>query len=399
MKCEIGAIVAAILIGTAGGCSRPKPAQDSPNTGAGAAAVVSISAVSQRAAEITVAPATSGSIPVVISAVGALALNEQTTDRIGVVFSGTVIKIFANVGDHVRAGQVLALMHSHDLHDAIAAYQSAAADANRANVQVGYAITVRNRYRRLYEFQYASREEAERSEMQYRSAAADYEKATAELRAARAHLAGMLQVPERGIEGLNIDADSIPIKTPREGIVISRTVTPGMALQPGMETFTVSDLSSLWMIASVSERDIRFVQIGLPASLRVHAFPKQIFSGEVDQIGPQLDPITRTLSVRIVIPNRDLRLRPDMFGSAEIAEGGSRIAIFVRDASVQDMNGNPVVFIRRGSTAFEARPVELGARREGQVEIRNGVIAGEMVVNHGAFVVKSEFLTRAFSQD
>lgn len=399
MKSEIAATLAAMVIATAGGCSRPKPAADSANTGTNAPAVVSISSASQRAGDITAAPATSGSVPKIITAVGAVALNEQKTDHIGVVFSGTVIKILANVGDHVQAGQVLALMHSHDLHDAVAAYQSTVADADRAHLQVGYAITVRDRYRKLYEFQYASREEAERSEMQYRSAVADYEKASAARRAARAHLAGMLQVPEHGVEGLNIDADSMPIKTPRDGVVISRAVTPAMALQPGMETFTVSDLSSLWMIASVSERDIRFVQVGVPAIIRMRAFPGEFFSGHVDQIGPQLDPITRTLSVRIVIPNHDLRLRPDMFGSAELTEGGSRTAIFVRDASVQDMNGNPVVFVRRNDTTFEARPVQLGVRREGLVEIRDGVRAGEMIVNHGAFVVKSEFLTRAFSQD
>jgi multidrug efflux pump subunit AcrA (membrane-fusion protein) len=153
------------------------------------------------------------------------------------------------------------------------------------------------------------------------------------------------------------------------------------------------------MIASVNERDIHFVQVGVAAAIRVRAFPELAFSGRVDQIGPQLDPVTRTLSVRIVVPNHDLHLRPDMFGTAEIAEGSSRSAIFVRDVSVQDLNGNPVVFVRRDNEIFEARPVQLGARRDGLVEIRDGVRPGEMIVDHGAFVVKSEFLTRALSQD
>ncbi len=396
---RVTAALAALLLATTAGCSRRGPnASESAANGA-APPEITISAASQQEAEIAALPATTHSVPLVISAVGALTMNEQRTEHIGVVFPGTVTRIFANVGDHVRAGQVLAYMHSHDLHDAVAAYQSASAEVERADRQAEYARTVRDRYRKLYEIQYASREEMERSDLDYQSALAGVQKAAAEFRAARAHLAGMLQVPERGLERLDIDSDAMPIKTPRDGVVIARMITPGMALQPGSETFTVSDLSSLWMIASVSEKDIHSVRVGEQVAVRVRAYPNTAFSGQVDQIGPRLDPTTRTLSVRIVVPNPDGRLRPDMFGTAEIAEGGTRDAIFVRDVAVQDLNGNPVVFVRHGSATFEARPVELWPRRDGMVEIRAGLKPGETVVNDGAFVVKSQFLIRSLSQE
>ena len=383
MRRAVAAALAAIAIGIVSACSRPKPESSASNTGA--PPEITISLASQRAADSKVAAAASRSVPVFIRAVGNVTVNELKTDHIGVVFPGIVTRIFANIGDRVRAGQTLAMMHSHDLHDAVAAYQSALAEA-------GYARTVRDRYQKLYELQYASREESERSELQY-------EKAFASLAAARAHLAGMLQVPERGLEKLDIDSDAMPIKAPHDGIVIARTITPGMALQPGSETFTVSDLSSLWMIAAVSENDIHAVRIGQAVAVSVGAFPNTSFVGHVDLIGPQLDPTTRTLSVRVLIPNADGRLRPDMFGTAEIAEGGSREAIFVPEVSVQDMNGNSVVFVRHGEETFEARPVQTGTRHDGLVELRTGVRSGESVVDDGAFVVKSQFLTRALSQD
>ncbi len=398
MKVSFSVAVALVALGLASGCSPAKPVVDAVASSA-TSAEITLPPTSQRDGEITVAPATLRSMPIFVRTVGGLALNERKTEHIGVVFPGTVIKIFADVGDHVETGQVLALMHSHDLHDAVAAYQSAQAESDRTSRQLVLTRTMRDRYRKLYEIQYASREETERSELQFQSARADSAKAGAMLRAARAHLAGMLQLPERGLKEISLDIDALPIKTPRAGVVIKRMVTPGMALQPGSETFTVSDLSSLWMVASVNESDIHAIKVGRRATVRVRAYPNAVFDGWVEQLGPTLDPTTRTLSVRVVVPNDTGLLRPDMFATAEIDAGGSRNGIFVREAAVQDMNGNPVVFVRRGDAVFEVRSIELGEHRDGLVQIIAGVHVGEMIVDHGAFVVKSQFLARALSQD
>jgi membrane fusion protein, heavy metal efflux system len=118
----------------------------------------------------------------------------------------------------------------------------------------------------------------------------------------------------------------------------------------------------------------------------------------VVQLGPQLDPATRTLTVRVLIPNRDGRLRPEMFATAEIARGASRQALFVPEVAVQSLNGEPVVFVRRGKSEFEATPVKAGVHVDRQVEITQGLKDGEEVVTRGAFVVKSQFLTRSLPQ-
>jgi cobalt-zinc-cadmium efflux system membrane fusion protein len=123
------------------------------------------------------------------------------------------------------------------------------------------------------------------------------------------------------------------------------------------------------------------------------------FGGQIVELGPQLDPATRTLTVRVLVPNNDGRLRPEMYATAEIARGASRSALFVPEVSVQNLNGNRVVFVRRPNSEFEARPVKSGASVNHEVEIVEGLKDGEEVVTAGAFVVKSQFLTRSLAQE
>jgi cobalt-zinc-cadmium efflux system membrane fusion protein len=209
----------------------------------------------------------------------------------------------------------------------------------------------------------------------------------------------MLEEPDDKISESDLHADTIPIKTPRSGIVMARYVTLGMAVNPGTQTFTVSGLATVWMMAAVNEENIGGIRIGMPVTVRVRAYPGVTFGGQVVQLGPQLDPATRTLMVRVLVPNRDGRLRPEMFATAEIARGGSRSALFVPEVSVQNLNGNAVVFVRRPNSEFEARSVRTGARVDHEVEIVQGLKEGEEVVTAGAFVVKSQFLTRSLAQE
>jgi cobalt-zinc-cadmium efflux system membrane fusion protein len=234
--------------------------------------------------------------------------------------------------------------------------------------------------------------------MDYRNAVADREKAQAMLQAARVHLAELLSEPEDKISQSELSADTIPIKTPRSGIVMARYLSAGMAVNPGAQAFTVSGLKTLWMIAAVDEENLAGLKIGMPATIRVRAYPGAAFDGQVLQLGPQLDPATRTLTVRVLIPNLDGRLRPEMYATAEIARGASRTALFVPEVAVQTLNGESVVFVRRANSDFEVRPVKAGARADGQVEIAEGLRDGEEVVAGGAFVVKSQFLTRSLGQ-
>jgi RND family efflux transporter MFP subunit len=391
-------VIAGLLLGSISSCDRqtnasPATAPRLPSN------IVIIRQDAQTAAGFLLTKVLARPLPLTTTAVGSLTVDEEKTDNIGVVFPGVVTQVVVNVGDQVKDGQVLAHLHVHELHEAISAYRSALAEAERTRRLIDYARQSRDRYDSLYEIKFASKQEAEQAAMGYRNAVADYDKADAMLQAARSHLADMLGVADDKISESDLRADTIPIKTPRSGIVIARYITPGMALNPGAQAFTVSGLSTLWMMAAVSEENLDGLRIGMPVTLRVRAYPGETFGGQIVQLGPQLDPATRTLTVRVLVPNRDGRLRPEMYATAEIERGASRSALFVQEVSVQNLNGNPVVFVRRPNSEFEARPVKLGARVDHEVEIVEGLKTGEQVVTDGAFVVKSQFLTRSLAQE
>jgi cobalt-zinc-cadmium efflux system membrane fusion protein len=389
-------VIAALLSGSTWSCHRSLDASPAappkfPSN------VIIIRQDSQEAAGFALTKVHARSLPLTTTAVGSLTVNEEKTDHIGVIFAGIVTQVLVDVGDHVEQGQVLARLHTHDLHDAINAYRTALAEAERTRRLIDYARRNRERYDNLYQIKFASRQEAEQAAMEYRNAVADRDKAQAMLQAARTHLADMLEVADDKITESDLHAETIPIKTPRSGIVMARYATQGMALNPGTQTFTVSGLATLWMMAAVSEESLEGLRIGMPVTIRVRAYPGVTFGGQIVQLGPQLDPATRMLTVRVLVPNRDGRLRPEMYATAEIARGTSRSALFVPEVSVQNLNGNPVVFVRRANSEFEARPVKSGARVDHQVEIIEGLQDGEEVVTAGAFVVKSQFLTRSLA--
>jgi membrane fusion protein, heavy metal efflux system len=390
--------IAALLLGSLWSCNRstdasPEAAAQLPSN------VIIIRQDSQKAAGFAVTKVSARPLPLTKTAVGSLTVDEEKTDHIGVIFTGVVTEVLANVGDHVEKDQVLARLHTHDLHDAIMAYQSALAESERTRRLIDYASRNRERYDSLYQIKFASRQEAEQAAMDYRNAVADRDKAQAMLQAARTHLADMLEVPDDKISESDLHAETIPIKSPRSGIVTARYVSPGMALNPGAQTFTVAGLSTLWMMAAVSEENLAGLQTGMPVTLRVRAYPDETFAGQVVQLGQALDPATRMLTVRVLVPNPDGRLRPEMYATAEIARGGSRRARFVPEVSIQNLNGNSVVFVRRPNSKFEAIPIKTGAKVDHEVEIVEGLKDGDEVVTDGAFVVKSQFLTRSLAQE
>jgi cobalt-zinc-cadmium efflux system membrane fusion protein len=390
--------VAGLLLGSIWSHRAGPPATATPSEQQ-SSDMVTIDPGSQKAGGLNFVAVRERSLPLTTTAVGSLTLNEQKTDHVGVILPGIVTEVLVRVGDNVKRGQVLGRLHTHELHDAIGAYEMALAEAERTRRLVGYARQSRDRYWNLYEIKFASRQESERAEMDYRNAIADHEKAESMLKATRVHLAEILGLPEDRIDARDLNADTVPIKSPRAGIVTARYVSPGMALQPGSEAFTISDLASLWMAAAVNEEDLRAVRVGLPVKVEVRAYPGQAFDGRIIQLGPQLDPATRTLTARVLVPNADCRLRPEMYATAKIARGASRTALFVPDVSVQDLSGNPVIFVRRGRSEFLAQPVKTGAKIDGNIEIVSGLQADEEVVADGAFVVKSQFLIRALARE
>jgi len=300
---------------------------------------------------------------------------------------------------------VLARMFSHDVHESRALYRRAVAEYNRLQSNLEYARRQRDRMRRLFEMKAASQEQLDTAENELRNAETALRAAEIEVNRTRQHLVEFLEIPvegaerkEAGVASLS-DEDLIPIRAPAAGVVLSRLVTAGSVVQPSSELFVISDLSTIWVIAAVQEEFLSRVRPGMMARVSVQAYPDRPFAGRVLRIDEKLDPETRTVQAIVEIDNRHGLLRPEMYAVVELESGGSGEGLYVLQSAIQDVNGQPTVFVEAAPGRFEPRPVETGGSIDRLVEVRRGLRAGERVVVEGGFVLKSQLLKSTLSED
>ena len=189
------------------------------------------------------------------------------------------------------------------------------------------------------------------------------------------------------------------VAAPMDGVVLEKTAVQGMRFAPGDTLYRIADLSNVWLIADVFERDLGQVRNGSEAALMLTAYPGRRFTGTVTFIYPTLNASTRTGRVRIEIPNPDRLLKPEMYATVEIPTGAaSAPVVAVPDSAVLDSGTRQVVLIERAAGRYEPRPVATGVRADGYVEVRNGVVAGDKVVVGANFLIDAESNLRAALQ-
>jgi cobalt-zinc-cadmium efflux system membrane fusion protein len=386
------------------GCGRePQPVKAGRAAPREASNIVRLSAEGQRQAGVAVEPARLRSIPQVLRSPARLTNNENQTWRVGAVTEGRIVRVFANPGDRVRYRQVLARMHSHEIHESRAEYTKSVAELDRLRAAEAYARRLRDRARRLLDLKAGAVEQVEHAEAELRNAETAVRNAEVEVDRARRHLTDFLGIAaeesEEHEKHESDDHELIPVRAPAAGTVLSRAVTPGTVVSPASEVFVISDLSTLWAIADVNEEHLGKLRAGMPARLTVHAYGDRVFAGRIGRLGEALDPATRTVRVRVDVPNSGGLLKPEMYATAEIELGGSATGLFVPAEAAQEVRGQTVVFVRKRAEEFEARPVELGPAVGDAVRILRGVASGEDVVSRGSFILKSEFLKATLAED
>jgi membrane fusion protein, copper/silver efflux system len=213
-----------------------------------------------------------------------------------------------------------------------------------------------------------------------------------------------LDVPEDEIARLRRTGQAarrIPLRASADGIVTEKPAIVGMRVAPGEPLYRTADLSTVWLIADVQESDLGTIKPGQRATASFVAFPGRSFEGTVDFIYPVLNRDTRTARVRVIVPNRDLTLRGEMYASVQIeaasVSDGAPV-VMVPDSAVIDSGAKQVVLVERGEGRFEPRPVHLGMRGEGYAQVIDGVEPGERVVVGANFLIDAESNLRAALQ-
>jgi Cu(I)/Ag(I) efflux system membrane fusion protein len=177
---------------------------------------------------------------------------------------------------------------------------------------------------------------------------------------------------------------------PRDGVVLERSAIDGMRAAAGDVLFRIGDISTVWVLADVAERDLGLLRIGQAASVTLRSLPGRSFSGKVTLIYPQVAKQTRTVRVRIELANPDGLLIPDMYAEVTFATGPDKAVIAVADSAVIDTGVRQLVILDKGEGRFEPREVTTGFRGGGQTEIREGVSDGDRVVVAANFLIDAE---------
>lgn len=282
--------------------------------------------------------------------------------------SGRVVAIHVKPGDSVRRGQAVAILNSSDV-------ASARSDYAKANIEAARSTRAMERQKLLLEHGAAAEK--------------DYIDARAQADAAASELARAKQRLELLNVSLSSNSDNVPLIAPASGVVLDVSAAAGefsKSLDSANPLITIADLRTVWIVGDVYEKDVAKLDRGKQVTVTLQAYPDKQWSGRIDSLSGALDPTTRTLRVRVAIPNPGERLKPEMFGAIHV-NTGTHQALVVPAAAIIREGNSTAVFVRNANKP-EQRTVTVGQTVDGNVEIVNGLHVGDEVAADGAELLK-----------
>jgi RND family efflux transporter MFP subunit len=332
-----------------------------------------------KRAGIAVAPVATGGAAAGLRLPGVVEPNAYRQVVVTPLVAGRVTRVLVELGQDVREGQTMAQVFSPELSEAYTRYTTARAALGAHELEL-------RRTEKLVKIGAASRQELERIH-------AEHTAKTAEVQTARAGLE-LLGVPRAALAGDTAPEGgaSASVPAPIAGSVIERLANVGLNVDPSTRLFTVVDLSTVWVVADVYEKDFAHVRVGSPATVTTAAYPERVLKGRISYIDPQLNPATRTARVRVEVANPRHDLRLGMYADVLVARGGAQAGLVVPRSAVQNVGDRQVVYLVNPAKpgTFTEREVRLGAASGDPVEVRSGLQPGDVVVTDGSFFVRAE---------
>lgn len=317
-----------------------------------------------------------------VAVLGEIAADQGRYAEVAPPTGGQVVRVLVDLNAAVRQGAPLAQLRS-------AEFGRARADLLTAEVRRDLAQQVLDRKRQLAAERIIAAREVQEAEAAFRAAEAEAKAAASALRA--------LGIQEDDSVG---DSPLFYVRTPVSGRVIERRAILGQYADLASPLFIVADLSQVWLIAQVFERDAVNLRLGSTAHITLAALPGREFDGRVTQVGRQVDAGSRTVPVRVELSNAGGVLRPGMSANARLEVAGeSQTILVVPAAALQRVGAQWLAFIPRSPQEFEMRRVGRGRDLGNDVEVVSGLSAGETVVVEGAFLLKAEAEKRAGGGD
>lgn len=376
-----------LLLTSFTGCDRaPAPAQENGTKhSTGDVRLVRLPPDEVIRSGVTVEPVQRTSFRTYRTFPGVIRPNEHALANITTLVRGRVTEVYADLGQMVKPNQLLAVLQSGDLGLAQSAYLKA-----RARRHVAEQAYQRAEY--LYKEKVIGQAEAQRREGEMISVRAETQEAREGLR-----LLGVSDKEINTLERTQKIRSQVTIVAPFAGRVIARDLTKGEVVETTNKLFVVADLSTLWVLGNVSEKDISYMQHAAtvadqPVDVHVAAYPDEVFKATVSYVGDVLDTATRTMQVRLILENPSGHLKPEMFATIRVLSEPSPDVLVVPEAAIQHDRDRTFVFVQKEPGVFEARTIKLGEKNGALAEILDGLQEGEVVVKEGAFTLKSELL-------
>jgi cobalt-zinc-cadmium efflux system membrane fusion protein len=343
--------------------------------------LVRLSPAVVRDAGVKTEKATKHVLASTLSLPGEVVSDPDRSARISSPVAGRLETVSFREGAQVKKGDVLALVRVPELGNVRSAFTAATAKAKAARSNA-------DRLQALL---------ADRltSEQSYRDAVAQADALEAEAHSVGDQLAGL------GAGTATGSAFLLALKSPIAGTILSRDAVVGQPVTPDRTLGSIADLTRVWFLGRIFEKDLSELRVGAPSEVALNAFPERPFAGTVEFIGQQIDPAARTLTARIALANPDGLLRIGLFGTARVSKGPApgepRLAV-PRTALIE-VADKTVVFVRQPDGDFELHGVVPGEASIGMVEIVSGLREGEDVVVEGAFTLKSAVLRSTLGEE
>jgi cobalt-zinc-cadmium efflux system membrane fusion protein len=315
---------------------------------------------------------------------GRIETDETRLARIGAPVPGRITDLQAREGDTVRRGQVLAVLHSTELSTAQLAYLKALA-------QRSLAARAASRAQQLLEADVIGAAELQRRQAELAQAEAEVNAAGDQLKVLGMSAAALEKLAQsRTIHSVTQIVATI------DGTIIDRKVTEGQVVQPADGVFLVADLTNLWLVADVPEQNAGGLRLGDAVRAEVAALPGRPITGTLAYIAPTVSPETRTVRVRMDLPNPEREFRPNMLASLLI-KGAPHLRLTIPAEAVVREGNRDYVFVRTGENAYRLQPVQLGGEHEGRRVVVSGLREADVIVTSGAFHLNNERKRRELS--
>jgi cobalt-zinc-cadmium efflux system membrane fusion protein len=331
-------------------------------------AVVRVDA--SMASTLKVAPVVQHAIARELPASGRVQCDDARIARLAALVPGQVRGLRVSIGDEVHQGDVVFSLNSRDAALAIE-------DRVDATRDVDLAAKTLAMNKDLFEHKAVSRIVLDQSQT-------DYDKARARLERTETALSAF---------GLGAEANSavIPVASPLAGTVLERHISEGQFVQAdSAPLIVVADLSSVWVMADVFERDLSSLHTGDAATVTTAAYPNEEFHARITHIGDAVDPATRAVPVRLVVANPQGRLKPEMFATIRVDIGATEPALTLPSSAILTEGDHDFVYVEIKPGVFARKPVEVSVEAGDERRVKGGLTAGDRVVTTGALLLRGQ---------